>query len=1049
MFDWAKLYIRKGNNKLAGTFFEELAISYLSSTYKQYSWEKTKSSWDGNRDFTSIILDNIWGEAKYKKNSTSLRRQDIDPTMISGFLDGKVKLVFIITNGTIPHTINNRMNEVGRKCGFNVIGITRKQLEYWLIIHPEKYEYFFGEKLSHTEIEEAVCIEDITLTSRLDAHFVSSYTEAEFICGDIYDLKITLSCNTKEKVIIKENLDYPLTFLEDTTFSLDPGLHQRHVLVKLVRTNTEPITLEFQLQNGSILRYALDVKIICNKNPQIVYSQQEKIKIEIYRTLQNLPNDVAHLIFLKGKLGYGKTFLMKELAKEFSSLYVVHVIQCENLYYPGINSVKLCRAIMFINYGFIFEHGDKNFYTSYKYLLLKNNIDNILSDNLLEDFFDGCIDPAIAQKTILFLSKNKLVRIIKNSRFARRHILFLDDIHIFTKEEKTVFNMILLQLKNGYSNSILLFSGEYFKSNKYILSYELKGMNTDDIIESLKANLIDMTYLSYKSTILSMPKQPQLLSELILFIQNNSQSKLPANNINNYILQITNNHLTNLDFDLLKEEKAIINIIYHFQKGVSKKLLHALKFNESTLDSLCTRGYLISYDNRYLPCYDYFYYTYLNTNAQIQPDKKMASILHLMLRNFSLDPLLDTIQVQALLIQYDIDMYKNLKIEFKEKITEYINKGYYKKAMLYGEIFCFDMLSRPSSSNNALEALFYFGISLIHCDSQRRAIDVFSYIKNNTPKDSILYLRASAELINNKYSRFEIEDLIEIAIALKYDLSNCIQKIYDENNLTSQQIRIAYSTCMNRIMMIYFLVGNYDLAKQYYDDYHKYHLSIPKCRYSSKYDSMLLEWDMDYARGIGIQNPQMALKLEKNCFKNFSAHIDYRRKTLSEIDIIFLQAILEKDYNNAIQELERLENDLKKHGIFSEAFKASIRKAYCHLLKYISIPEFSKLSQLNPFVDDIYTELFQGQLDAHLIVHGRTSYLLNNLLAVLYIIKTDIRQASEILQKNLDIIYLCTGEYCKIINHNLHNVNEIEYVDWYFKNKTMYPNTYYLDIRVW
>ena len=369
----------------------------------------------------------------------------------------------------------------------------------------------------------------------------------------------------------------------------------------------------------------------------------------------------------------------------------------------------------------------------------QNNIDNILSDNLLEDFFDGCIDPSLAQKTILFLSKNKIVRIIKNSRFARRHILFLDDIHIFTKEEKTVFNMILLQLKNGYSNSILLFSGEYFKSKKYILSYELKGMNTDDIIESLKANLIDMTYLSYKSTILSMPKQPQLLSELILFIQNNSQSKLPANNINNYILQITNNHLTNLDFDLLKEEKAIINIIYHFQKGVSKKLLHALKFNESTLDSLCTRGYLISYDNRYLPCYDYFYYTYLNTNAQIQPDKKMASILHLMLRNFSLDPLLDTIQVQALLIQYDIDMYKNLKIEFKEKITEYINKGYYKKAMLYGEIFCFDMLSRPSSSNNALEALFYFGISLIHCDSQRRAIDVFSYIKNNTPKDSILY----------------------------------------------------------------------------------------------------------------------------------------------------------------------------------------------------------------------------------------------------------------------------------------------------------------------
>ena len=138
MLDWKKLYNKKGkNNKLVGSFFEELALTYLSSTYKQYSWKATQSSWDGNRDFTTLILDNIWGEAKYKKDSSALRRQDVDPTMLSGFLDGKVKLVFIITNGTIPQTINTRMNEIGRRCGFKVVGITQTQLEYWLIMHPK------------------------------------------------------------------------------------------------------------------------------------------------------------------------------------------------------------------------------------------------------------------------------------------------------------------------------------------------------------------------------------------------------------------------------------------------------------------------------------------------------------------------------------------------------------------------------------------------------------------------------------------------------------------------------------------------------------------------------------------------------------------------------------------------------------------------------------------------------------------------------------------------------------------------------------------------
>ena len=81
MIDWEILYNENGkNNKKTGMAFEKLAKLYLQKTYPQYNWEETPGSWDGNKDFTSIVCDYIWAEAKYKKNLSPLKRQDIDST---------------------------------------------------------------------------------------------------------------------------------------------------------------------------------------------------------------------------------------------------------------------------------------------------------------------------------------------------------------------------------------------------------------------------------------------------------------------------------------------------------------------------------------------------------------------------------------------------------------------------------------------------------------------------------------------------------------------------------------------------------------------------------------------------------------------------------------------------------------------------------------------------------------------------------------------------------------------------------------------------------
>lgn len=1055
MLEWKKLYEIKGkNNKLVGCFFEELALAYLSSTYKQYSWKATRSSWDGNRDFTTLVLDNIWGEAKYKKDSSALRRQDVDPTMLSGFLDGKVKLVFIITNGTIPQTINSRMNEIARRCGFKVVGITQTQLEYWLIIHPKEYKRFFDEDLCISHPQKAVSIENIRLSHRLDNHFENSYIESEFICDDIYNLSITLSCNVKERITIIEQSTYPIAFLEEPSICLYPGLHQFQFVVKLIRENAEPVILKLQLDDGTILSYALHVKIVCNKNPKLVYSQQEQIKLDIFNAMKNLPEgDFNHCIALHGELGYGKTFLMRELAKDLSNSYVVHVIQCVYVYYKGANCMKLCQIIMFINYGFFFEKNsieNRNSLNYYKHLLTKNNSEKIISDELLEDIIDGCFDPLIARKTIADLSQNASTRIIKYSRFARRHILFIDDVHLFQDEEVSVFNMILTQMQNSYNNCVLIFSKEDSSSEHLdILSYKLEGLKTGDIIESLKINILESNFYMFKSQVANMPKQPQMLSELLLFIGRNSNSTLLVENVNEYIIQINNNRLTNQKYNIAEGEKRIIDILYHFQYGISKKLLSSINVSAELLDSLYLRGYLLCYNQRYIPCCDYFYYSYLNRNNKIVPNKETANILSQLLRFSEIDPLFDIIQAQALLIQYDKDTYLKLKENFKAKIRKYIDKGFYKRAMLYGNIFCFDTLKKAPVNQGSLEALFYYGIALIHCDSQRRAIEIFTFIKNNTKSNELLYFRASAELINNNYSRFRLEGLLQEAIVLKHDMFSQIQRINDENTLAAYQLRIAYSTCMNRIMMIYFLLGKYFDAQKIFDEYRQYHSNLPACMYSEKYNSMYFEWKMDYARGIEIRMPKKALEWNKTCYDNFSSYIDFRRKLLCKIDCIFLEAIQKGNYNQAITELYILQEQLRSKGIVSETVKVSIRIAYCYLMKYATINEFKDLSDLKPFVEKIYTELFSMQLETHLLAQGRIAYLLNNLLALISIIKDDLKTASEILRQNLQLIQYCEGEYLKISKHNFSNIKSITKVDWYFHSKKMYSNTYYLDIRIW
>ena len=164
---------------------------------------------------------------------------------------------------------------------------------------------------------------------------------------------------------------------------------------------------------------------------------------------------------------------------------------------------------------------------------------------------------------------------------------------------------------------------------------------------------------------------------------------------------------------------------------------------------------------------------------------------------------------------------------------------------------------------------------------------------------------------------------------------------------------------------------------------------------------------------------------------------------------MFFEAILNNKYEEAISGLFKYQKELSVKGIVSEEMKASIRITYCRLMKYACIPEFENIALLVPFVDEIYAEIFSTQLESHIIAQGRTAYLLNNLLAILHIIKNDINAAAEILQYNRQLIQECGAQYGHITEHNYNHLKKIKKIKWYFYNSLMHDDTYYLDARVW
>jgi hypothetical protein len=420
--DWSLLYTKGGNNNKAGKLFEKLALKYVQSVYPQYTWEPTNESWDGNRDFYFADKeDRGWGEAKYRKNSDEVTKKDLDPTIVSGWLDGKVKLILFITNGYISQNNIERIAYAARIQNIKVGCIFQEQLEHWLILNPNIYKEFFSKPLKATAKTDATIIKEISFYNPYSSDFNPFGKSHELRIGNEYILNITISSNTRTYLSLIAN-DYPFLVIQHPNFDfpdkigIEKGINICFIYIKALREHIGFVDFKFLNERGTTFTFLADIKIIDEFRPTLVYSQQNMIINETAEYIQNTNSDNSKcIIVITGKSGIGKSHILEAVFKNYCIKHDVNIIRFDAKDESNENYLLLCRIIMFLNYGNLFWFDtQKN-----KDILLNRNTKALFQNEVLERLIDGCNDANEAKCIINDLNndlKNKEFPIISSTK---------------------------------------------------------------------------------------------------------------------------------------------------------------------------------------------------------------------------------------------------------------------------------------------------------------------------------------------------------------------------------------------------------------------------------------------------------------------------------------------------------------------------------------------------------------------------------------------------------------------------------------------------------
>lgn len=1037
-------------SKINDTIFEEIACAYANDVYNKYTWIPTGKSWDGNKDaFFSDKIESInylykgWCEAKYTQNpQSSIPKSHMDSTLVSGILDGKVIFILFITNGKITTDFIQRATAILKPHKIDIKFVEGKVLTDWIKnnekIRDKYFENIIWEESSQSlelEIKDVCIFNAIMSAPSLITPILKLKVDKE------YFFYINLYSNQQKKVNIELNSNAlkKLSPLYEE-YEISPGYNSFliHYLAKYPFSGKIQISI-FIDEELVLHQEILDLLIEEDDLIPIVYTQQQTTLLEIHNCINGTFTDNM-LLHIYGSGGNGKSFLIQQLMENISSKYnQILLIQFSEK--EAENACSLCKMILFINFGFLYDLSEEAFLT-----LLKDytNFSTDIFIELREGTKNQITALNIIQKIITLL-QTKVYSLFPNSNYmVRRNTSFiiLDDIqkvhnnHSFLCKEiisefvEKSFSQILIACNrpNEFYDAEL----EQLIKEKRVGKWELTGISVPDIHSSIRNN-----FNQDIAKLIKLFPSPVSVLHLELLIKNLTRRNIlrASKEKKGIIFSDAYNETNTLNhqFAVDKVRKCrylnILYIVYKIESGVPVMLLQDFYNNQyTTASKYFFQDSLIKEDNAILrPFHDIYLYAFQQIDFNDSYMEELNQFLQFCINKEVNNPVLLSNMLSILIEKNNVLRVNYLDLA-RQICTDYYSKSEYIAAKNLALTLLPNLATTSYSTYTFkdLELLYIFAqsekYSKTHVGSTKY-LQLIADIGEVIPLNSIekgVVQEAHSELITNylysmDYSNFEAE--------LKYFENN----LKDKTEADSSEHKVnAYLNFLNRKILYTFFLGSSTLEEVYKEANSE---SIRLMR-----DDYQAYSDMDYAKILLYSDKERALNLLKISLPVFEKYAKCeKRKVDCKAEVIFAEYLL---YNRSYDELYTLQK---------EAYDNKFMHVYARITLILLTLEL---------IDSEETNSIEARLTKLLIEYddlngtNRLGLFTNQLFTAIYYKKGDYQKQCSYAKKQYMIAERLSKEYLEVPLHNQSKF-ESNKILWKYKGEQADNNGLWLDPKIW
>jgi hypothetical protein len=934
-------------NRINPAEFEKLALEYAQFEYPKLKWVPTPRTGDGNRDAEATthdwVLDRLveyqnWLEAKFHHKSGKPSRSQLDPTLVSGLIDPRVRAILFVTNGRIPASYMARAERVFSRPPDRFVAFKEgRDLLSWLSRHESIALRYFGAAMGVDTVSQVLPLE-ISSASLLD---ISDYRRALYkpvshlYIGRDYLLHLILRSPEPRKLELQLPEQSPLVVpgpLEERLIQISAGISSR--CIRMVPRQIGvfpdcPVVLEGQNVSATrVLTRHLTIR--GDSSLRIVFAGQAKAATHIKQLMHSLRKSSNAICCLYGKGGVGKTHILDSLEADLDLQTDFFRIGFSG--HQGEDARLICELLLFLHFG----PAGLNLETIDRSLVASSRQVRFFGLRLLDGLGRGICDAAEARALVRDLVGNRDVRsvgalLVDPQPAATPVVVVADDLHKLRGPEALLFARILTDHFSGNHNSLLLLSArreEFHDStlktaidDSAIYSEELLPPTADEVVESIDQLLGRPCPRAFSGALSSIAYTTLNIANLLVDLRSRDQ-KLNEPAFVRALDQWTKTVSIGKDKVVLERIAksrrlfSMLDIVYAVRIGLPLQPLVA-KFGSRAIDTAANRDLLrLNADRAAVPFHDLVYDAYVELRGTCHTHE-VGTFLAECLEQGTVTP--DRALPPLLRCGPSFEnRYLDAALAYRDS---FIDVGRFGPALEVSKSVVTVQERRQTNASADKAALagawFVYAECLNHCSSSDDALQYFEKARGTLatkwadPSSNGVHFEAEAELFNLSFWDLEVHRLAE----LERFVSKLKRAMAEEPKVRQERRFIrAYLTALNRLMMFFLL------ADKPAEELLKENLKVAEDLGMPNYSGFAL---IDHAKGSYHSNLERALgQLREGNQLFHRLGSEQRRELTSAAETAFIECRLGLGSISAVASAAR---SLLDEGLWPEYLNAHLK----------------------------------------------------------------------------------------------------------------------------